>query len=178
MTTDSITKDMFERIGPCLDALEQEYLKVGIDHCNKLEDHSQLSAFLMVGIRSICLLRGMLRLSDPQFLNSYDSVRRSFIESWQLQFEFKLRDSTARAQKWLERQPEWQADRKKLEAVIKKLCGEEGGFTREWAGLSELAHPTLDATVNSVAIASTIFGMNPGPDRLDEELQKLASDYI
>jgi len=178
MTTDSITKDMFERIGPCLDELEQEYLKVGIDHCNELEDHSQLSAFLMVGIRSICLLRGMLHLSDPQFLDSYDSVRRSFIESRQLQFEFKLRDSTAKAQKWLEGQPEWLADRKKLEAVIKELHGEEAGFTREWAGLSELAHPTLEATVNSVAIASTVFGMNPQPHQLEEGFQRLAKDYV
>jgi hypothetical protein len=178
MTTENFTKDLLERIGPCLDELGQEYLKVGIDHCNRLEDHSQLSAFLMVGTRSVCLLRGMLRLSDPQFLDSYDSVRRSFIESWQLQFEFKLRDSTAKAQKWLERQPEWKADRKKLETVIKKLHGEEAGFTREWTGLSELAHPTLDATVNSVAIASTIFGMNPQAHRLEEEFQKLAKDYV
>jgi hypothetical protein len=132
----------------------------------------------MLGIRSICLLRGMLRLCDPQFLDSYDSVRRSFIESWQLQFEFKLRDSTAKAQKWLERQPEWQADRKKLETVIEKLHGEEAGFTREWADLSEMAHPTHDATVNSVAIASTLFEMNPRPHRLEGEFQKLAKDYV
>ena len=45
-------------------------------------------------------------------------------------------------------------------------------------GLSELAHPTLDATVNSVAIASTVFGMNPQPHRLEEEFQKLANDYV
>lgn len=170
--------DLLEGIGYCLDELEQEYLKFGIDHCKGLEDHSQLSAFLMLGIRSICLLRGMLRLCDPQFRDSYDSVRRSFIESWQLQFEFKLRDSNAKAQKWLERQPEWQADRKKLEGVIKKLHGGEAGFTREWAGLSEMAHPTHDATVNSVAIASTLFGMNPRPHRLEEEFQKLATDYV
>jgi hypothetical protein len=178
MTNNNSTNDLLQGIGHCLNELEQEYLKVGIDHCKGLEDHSQLSAFLMVGIRSICLLRGMLRLCDPQFLDSYDSVRRSFIESWQLQFEFKLRDSTAKTQKWLERQPEWQADRKKLETVIKKMHGEEGGFTREWAGLSELAHPTHDATVNSVAIASTLFGMNPQPNRLEEEYQKLAKDYV
>ena len=66
MTIDNFTRDLLEGIGPCLDELEQEYLKAGSDHCKGLEDHSQLSAFLMVGIRSICLLRGMLRLSDPQ----------------------------------------------------------------------------------------------------------------
>jgi hypothetical protein len=90
-------KDLWGEIEPCLDELEHEYLRLGIEHCKGLEDHSQLSAF--VGIRSICLLRGMLRLADAQFLDSYDSVRRSFIESWQLQFEFKLRDSTAKSSK-------------------------------------------------------------------------------
>ncbi len=171
-------KDLWGEIEPCLDELEHEYLRLGIEHCKGLEDHSQLSAFLLVGIRSICLLRGMLRLADAQFLDSYDSVRRSFIESWQLQFEFKLRDSTAKAQKWLEGQPVWQADRKKLEAVIEKLQGGEAGFTREWSGLSEMAHPTLDATRNSVAIASTVFDMNPNPDHLEEEFRKLANDYV
>jgi len=41
-----------------------------------------------------------------------------------------------------------------------------------------MAHPTHDATVNSVAIASTVFGMNPQPHRLEEEFQKLAQDYV
>jgi hypothetical protein len=171
-------EDLLKGVSPCLDELEYEYLGIGVEHCRGFEDHSQLSAFLMLGIRSVCLLRGMIQLADPQFLDSYDSVRRSFIESWQLQFEFKLREATAKAQKWLERQPEWQADRKKLETVIAKLQGREAGFTREWSGLSEMAHPTFDATINSVSIASTIFKMNPHSDRLDKEFKKLAIDYI
>jgi hypothetical protein len=175
---DGAEPDLFDGIWPCLDELEQEYLKAGIDHCEGFENHSQLSAFLMLGIRSVCLLRGMLRLADAQFLDAYDCVRRSFIESWQLQFEFKLRDATAKAQKWLEGKPEWQADRKKLEEVIAKLQGGQGGFTREWAGLSEMSHPTLDATANSLSIASTIFGMNPHSHRLEKEFHKLAKDYV
>jgi len=170
--------DLFAGIGECLDELECEYLKVGVEHCKGLEDHSQLSSFLMLGIRSVCLLRGMLRLADPQFLDSYDSVRRSFIESWQLQFEFKLRDSAAKAQKWLEGQQEWQADRRKLEGLIAKLQGGPAGFAREFGELSEVAHPTLQATINSVSIASTIAGVNPQPHRLQEEFDKLAHDYV
>jgi len=178
MKTEDVTKDLQGEIGPSLDELEHGYLRVGIEYCKGLDDHSQLSAYLMLGIRSICLLRGMLHLSEPQFLDSYDSVRRSFIESWQLQFDFKMRDSKAKAQKWLERQPEWQADRKKLEAVIVKLHGGKAGFTREWSGLSEMAHPTFDATVNSVSIASTVFGMDPRPDHLEQEFKKLTSDCV
>ncbi len=132
----------------------------------------------MLGIRSICILRAMLRLADPQFLDSYDSVRRSFIESWQLQFEFKLRDSVSKAQKWLEGQQEWQADRRKLEALVAKLYGEQGGFAREFGELSEMAHPTLQATINSVSVASTLAGINPQPHRLEEAVDKLAHDYV
>ncbi len=133
----------------------------------------------MVGIRSICLLRSMLRLAEPEFLDAYDSVRRSFIESWQLQFEFKLRDSATKAQKWLEGKPDaWKVDREKLEALITKLQGGQGGFAREWGELSEMAHPTLQATVNSVAIASTIAGINPQPTLLKESLKKLNEDFV
>jgi hypothetical protein len=81
----------------------------------------------------------MLRLADPQFPDSYDSVRRSFIESWQLQFEFKLRDSAAKVQKWLEGQQEWQADRRKLEALVAKLYGFLAGFQGQVA--RSKAHP-------------------------------------
>lgn len=175
---DTCAENMLDGIGPCLDELEYQYLGTGIEHCKGFEDHSQLSAFLLLGVRSICLLRAMLRLADPQFLDSYDSVRRSFIESWQLQFEFKLRESSAKAQKWLERQPVWQADRKKLESVITKLHGGQAGFTREWSGLSEMAHPTFEATANSVSIASTLFGMHPQPEHLEREYKKLVNDYV
>jgi hypothetical protein len=170
--------DLLSGIDPCLDELEYQYLGNGIEQCKGFEDHTQLSAFLMLGIRSVCLLRGMLRLADPQFLDAYDCVRRSFVECWQLQFEFKLKDATAKAQKWLERQPEWNADRKKLEAVIAKLQGGDAGFVREWSGLSEMSHPTFDATANSLSIASTIFKMNPHPARLEDEFKKVAGDYV
>ncbi len=171
--------DVFEGIGPCLDELEYEYLKIGVENCEGLEDHSQLSAFLMVGIRSISLLRGMLQLAHPEFLDAYDSVRRSFVESWQLQFELKLRDSATKAQKWLEAQPDtWKVDRATLEASIAKLQGGHAGFAREWGELSEMSHPTLQAVVNSVSIASTIAGVNPRPHLLEESFKKLARDYV
>jgi len=162
-----------------LDELESEYLRVGIENCGGLEDHSQLSAFLILGIRSICLLRGMLRLADPQFLDAYDSVRRSFVESWQLQFEFKIRDSNAKAQKWLEGVPDtWNADRAKLEGLIEKLQGGKAGFGREWGELSEMTHPTFQAAVNSVSIASTIAGVDPRPQALNVAFRRLMGDYL
>lgn len=41
-----------------------------------------------------------------------------------------------------------------------------------------MAHPTFDATVNSVSIASTLFGMNPRPEHLEPEFKKLMRDYV
>lgn len=170
---------LFQDAGLCLDELESEYLSVGIEHCRGLEDQSHVSAFLILGIRSICLLRGMLRLADPQFLDAYDTVRRSFIESWQLQFEFKIRGSGNKVQKWLVGLPDtWNADRTRLERLVEKLQGGRAGFGREWGELSEMAHPTIQAAVNSVSIASTIAGVNPRPQKLDEAFRKLTKDYI
>jgi len=169
----------FDRAEQCLDELASEYLRIGIEQCNGLEDHSHLSAFLIVGVRSICLLRGMLRLAEPQFLDAYDTVRRSFIESWQLQFELKLRESATKAQKWLQGENEaWKVDREKLEALIAKLQGGQAGFAREWGELSAMSHPTFDAARNSVAIASTLAGVSPHPERLEEEFKKLAGDFV
>lgn len=175
--TNAAIKEIFEGIGPCLDELEVEYLRTGIDHCKGLQDHSHLSAYLMLGVRSVCLLRGMLQLADPQFLDSFDSVRRAFIECWHLQLEFKMKESTAKAQKWLEGK-EWQADKTKIEALIQKLQGGAAGFGREFGELSALAHPTWEATRNSVSIASTIVGMHPKPESLHTEFEKLAKDYV
>lgn len=170
---------LFDGAGPCLDELEFEYLVIGIEKCKGLEDRSHLSAFLILGIRSICLLRAMLRLADPQFLDAYDTVRRSFVESWQLQFEFRLRESATKAQKWLEGVADtWNADRGKLETLIRKLQGGNAGFAREWGELSAMSHPTFDAARNSVAIASTIDGMNPNPEHLDKEFAKLTGDFV
>jgi len=42
-------EDLLKGVAPCLDELEYEYLGIGVEHCRGFEDHSQLSAFLMLG---------------------------------------------------------------------------------------------------------------------------------
>ncbi len=76
---------------PALDQLEQEYLRVAAEKCGHLRQPTQLSAFLLCGIRSLSLLRGMLRLLEPTFLDSHAALHRAYLESWYLQFEFRLR---------------------------------------------------------------------------------------
>ena len=171
--------ELFHSAGECLAELEDEYLQVGIDQCKGLDDQTQLSAFLQMGIRSISLLRAMLALAEPHYLDAYDSVRRAFMEAWQLQFEFRLRDSGTKVQQWFRCAPKsWNANKTKLEAFISKRDGGNAGFGREWGELSEMAHPTLAAVVNSVAVTSTLRGLSPRIGQLEEALQRLTVDYL
>lgn len=167
-----------ERALSCLDELETEYLRIGTERCRNLEERTQLSAFLRLGIRSVSLLRTMLRLLEPDTLDAYDAVRRAFYETWQLQFEFRLTDSAAKVQKWFQGNPDtWKADGQKLEAFIKSKAAGPGGLGREYGGLSELAHPTCAATANSTALVTTRRRMNTNPELLEQSLKELAGDF-
>lgn len=162
----------------CLDELETEYLRIGTERCRNLEDRTQLSAFLRLAIRSVSLLRTMLRLLEPDTLDAYDAVRRAFYEAWQLQFDFRLPDSATKVHKWFQGNADtWKADERKLEAFINSKTGGPGGFGREYGGLSELAHPTCAATVNSCALVTTRRGMNTDPELLGQQLKELAGDF-
>ena len=106
----------------CLDELEREFLRVGVGRCKYLEDKSQLAAFLCLGIRAVSLLRRVVQLLAPDTLDSFDAVQRSFQETWQLQFEFRLVDSRSKAATWVAGQGgSWHADRKKLDGSMESL---------------------------------------------------------
>jgi hypothetical protein len=163
----------------CLSELENEYLRIGTEHCDFLEQRTQLSAFLQLGIRAVSLLRGMLRILEPDFLDSYDPIRRAFIETWQLEYQFRLRDGTSNAQKWLQGDGgSWRPDFQMLEESNGRLNLEQGQFAREFNLLSEVAHPTLTAAQNSCAIASTLRGLNPNTGALEQTHLDLSVDYL
>jgi hypothetical protein len=162
----------------CLEELEKEYLRIGSARCKYLEDRSQLSAFLLLGIRSVSLLRAMTHLLQLDTLDSYDSVRRAFVESWQLQFELRLRGSETRAQDWFrEKNDAWKPNIAKLEEFIKKDGHSPAGLGREWGLLSEKSHPTYAAASDSCAIVTARRGISSVSGHLREEQQALESDY-
>ena len=167
-----------ERAITCLDELEREFLRVGAEKCKCLEEPGQLSAFLRLGVRAVSLLRGMLRLLDENTLDSFDSVRRAFLETWQLQFEFRLADSATRAGKWFEGiASSWSADRNKLGDFVQNLGRDRPNYGREYGDLSELAHPTAQATVNSCAVATARQGLSSLPDQVRESVIELSEDF-
>jgi len=130
-----------EKARCCLYELETEYLRVGGEKCKNLEERTQLSAFLLLGIRSVSLLRAMLHLLRPDTLDAYDAVRRAFLECWQLQFDFRLPDSASKVQKWFQGNADtWKSDKRKLELYMEKKAAGPAGFGREFSELSELTH--------------------------------------
>ena len=166
-------------IWPALNELEVECLRLGAEQHRYLEDGSQISAFLLLAVRCLSLLRAMLRLLEPDFLDAYDTVRRSFLEAWLLQFEFRLQARSEQATRWLSGDKDaWKPNFKVVEAFFSAVGGEKGGFAHFWGDLSELAHPTRQACVNSCAIATTMRNINPSKEVLLASMEKLTEDYL
>ena len=160
----------------CASELEREFLRIGAEKCNRLEDHSQLSAFLRLGLRATSLLRGMAPLLTQETLDSFQAVHRAFMEAWMLQFEFRLIDSTDRVARWFGRKNDsWVPNPKKVSNEIEGLGLSQSPFGREWEELSELTHPTLDATTNSCAVATLRWGLTSKPEELTVALEEMSS---
>lgn len=166
------------KLNLCLDELEREFLRVGREKCNRLEDRSQLSAFFRLGVRAVSLLRGMGCLLELRTLDSFQSVHRAFFETWQLQFEFRLADSSDKVVGWFHgHNDSWTPNLKKVAAEIQRLGRGRPLFGREWGELSELTHPTVDATTNSCAVATVRHGFSNVAQEVEAALEVESKNY-
>jgi len=137
----------------CLDEVEAELLNIGSAKCNLLHDETQLSAVIFLLLRATSLFRSMLDLLAREQLDSYDAVRRAYLETWLLAYEFRLEESGRKAAKWhAKRDDSWSPDISKLEAYSKSQGVKALALGRDYGGLSEVAHPTKSAAENSVAM--------------------------
>jgi hypothetical protein len=121
----------------------------------------------------------MLRLLEPNFLDSHSPLHRAFLEAWYLQFEFRL-SSTKPSQiaKWFNRPTVWNAKRSSLQKFVSKLQVPVN-FNLEYEGLSGDAHPTVEATYFSRLVASACNGMSRnGSVRLKQVLSTLSEHYV
>ena len=151
----------------CLNETEAELLRIGSAKCNKLRDDTQLSAVTFLLLRATSLLRSMLDLVATDQLDSYDAVRRAYLETWLLAFEFRLEDSGPEAAKWhAMRGSSWSADIRKLETFTKSQGIKAPELGRDYGGLSELAHPTRSAAQNSLAVITGRYGDSVARDSL------------
>ena len=150
-----------DRAASCLAELELMYLRVGAAHCDQLQDKSQLSSFLLLGLRSQSLLRGMLTVLAETTLDAYDPVRRAFFEAWLLQFDFRFKNSKTASAKWFRGDKHsWKADRKKLEHFFRSRSQPSPRFGLDYGSLSSISHPTFVAASNSCAIVGMKHKVN------------------
>src|SRR2546428_10039767 len=139
----------------CLSELEREFLTIGETHCSFLESKTQVTAFILLDVRAISLLRGLLILLNPFSLDAYDVLRRAFLETWYLQFALRFLSNQSQAQKWLhEDASSWQPKYSELNDFFLKRLGGDPKFGTEYGQLTTLAHPTLQSTKQSCAIAT------------------------
>ncbi len=106
----------YDQIIGCLDELDRELLRVGADRCNLLQQQSQLTAVVLLLLRSSSLLRSVVRLYRSGDLDAFDAVRRAFFESWQLTFQFRMENARGEIGRWFAARPDsWSADLQRLE---------------------------------------------------------------
>ncbi|MFZ0275417.1 MAG: GNAT family protein [Candidatus Sulfotelmatobacter sp.] len=154
-----------------LNQLEQEYLRVGSENCGHLRQKTQLSAFLLCGIRSLSLLRGMLRLLEPQWLDSHAALHRAFLESWYLQFDFRAKKRTAAhvgVETWFRKQSKlWEKKhtRQLVKDTLNGLGGKAPEFDLEYEALSNATHPTNEAAYSSQLVVVATGGISPNGEK-------------
>jgi hypothetical protein len=136
-----------------------ELLNVGVVKCARLRDQTQQAAVVLLLIRATSLFHSALAmLAGGMLLDAFDAVRRAYLETWLLAFDLRLEESSERATNWhAERGSSWSADIKRVENYLKSHSVELK-LGRDYGGLSEVAHPTKAATINSAALAEAPFG--------------------
>jgi hypothetical protein len=150
----------YEQIFNCLEEVEQELLRVGEERCDFLQAQNQLSVVILLLLRAASLFRSMAKLLRSEEFDAFDAVRRAFLESWHLAFQFRMENKKGEIGRWLARTPDsWRADIGRLEKYAKKRRQNAPNLGHDYGELSELAHPIRSATENSAALTIRRLGM-------------------
>jgi len=142
----------------CLKESEADLVKIGRTKCNRLRDQSQLSAVICLLIRATSLFRSALSLVKNGQLDACDAVRRAYLETWLLAFEFRLEGSQEKTARWHNgKDKSWSANVSRLAKFLKSQ-GIESMLGRDYGGLSNMAHPTKNAALTSVVLVTAPLG--------------------
>jgi len=161
----------------CLEELESELLRVGVEHCDHLRQENQLSAVVLLLLRASSLFRSMVELYRQENLDGFDAVRRAFLETWFLAFQLRLREAAGDVGRWLGRAPQsWTADIARLERYARQRGHAAPNLGRAYGGLSGLAHPTRDAAENSTALITQRRGINIEAAAVNQAFADLATE--
>jgi hypothetical protein len=147
----------------CLDELESELFEAAdYSDCLRFHRNSQLTAVLLLLLRTSSLLRSMLLLVQYRDLvDGFHLVARGFEETWNLAHDLRLRAHHDRAIRWLAgTNNSWAARIAELVEFAKGRGHREPTLARDYGSLSELAHPTHAAADNSVTLCGFRMGID------------------
>lgn len=164
-----------QEVSVCLYELATEYLRIGAEKCDALRDQSQLRAVVLLGLRGISIAQSFSVLVSSHLLDTFDAARRAFLESYYLQVQFRLKESSETASRWLSGEKDtWKTKFKDVENAL--FTPGPSIFGREYHEFSEIAHPTLIACQNSGAVLAHLLGVSAEQEKFNKWLQDVGGD--
>jgi hypothetical protein len=140
--------------------------------CQRFHKDTQLTAILLLGVRCSSLLRALLILFDSGATDAFQVVLRAFEEAWYLAFYLRFVDNGTQASKWLAEQGgTWSVPLGDLIAFAKERGAPNPTIGRDYGRLSEVAHPTKAAAMNSTTNCGERLGFVEATAKLEEERQ-------
>lgn len=142
------------------------------DHteCRRFHQDSQLTAVILLLTRCSSLLHSLLNLFLSAESDAFQVVLRAFEESWYLAHYLRFAENSGRAARWLAGENNsWSADLGTLMKFARDRGLPEPSMGRDYGRLSEVAHPTKSAAMNSVTICGSRLGIVGADTQLVEE---------
>jgi hypothetical protein len=161
----------YEQIGACLEEIDRALFRVA-DHedCQRFHVDTQLTAVVLLLLRCSSLLRALLILFRSGETDAFQVVLRAFEESWYLAHDLRLAEHSGRASRWLaEENDSWAARLGKLITFARGRGLPNPSIGRDYGRLSEVAHPTKSAAMNSVTLCGARLGIDGADAELVEE---------
>lgn len=164
-----------------LKELASEFVRRG-DECLNAGKNSQLTACMLLALRSASLLCGMGLLLKSATRDSCDVLARSLLESTDLLMHFRFDDEGTRTKigYWFAGKSDsaWKADHHKCEDFMRRLGEGETGLATRWSAMTALSHPTVYAAQNSAKnVAGWVTGLAKTESVTDTMEPKIA-DYL
>jgi hypothetical protein len=163
-----------QRLNLCICEAERELIRVGRERHDFLQQRSQDAALILLLLRCCSLFRAMLSSLQRQELDAFDAVRRAYLETWHLAFQFRMPNLRGQAGRWLAEQPNsWSADIATLETYATSRGLGVPDLGSDYGELSELAHPTRSAAENSAALILWNQGINEYGQTVEDAISAL-----
>jgi len=160
-----------KEVAACLDELDRELFRAASHaDCDGFHKNSQLTAVLILLARCSSLLRSSLFLFESRASDGFQVVLRAFEEAWCLAVVLRFADQAEKVKRWHEEEKgTWSPPLSELKEFAKGRGVPEPSMGRDYGRLSEVAHPTKSAAMNSVTLCGSRLGISEAQAELKEE---------